>query len=271
MANESKRRLWITYARSDDAGGDFSYLVQELKKVDVEATYDRIELVVGRSIWEQIGDRILKGPIDGWAYLITPKSLESAGCREELDYALNRALETRGRDFPLIGLLHDVLPADLPAPLKVRLCVNLADPIWMEQVRAGLEGRPPIAPGAETSRFVWRKYENYRGTGLKAVEVRPRFGEIMSWTFLLPVDVAVKRWGHGPAEQGEIAGTHTDYEDGEGPDIRGIATKTYGAGDKLSASVSAYVLFSGAWPQFLALGLPADSTGRSYVEIYTPR
>ncbi len=269
MANEPTRRLWFTYAWSDDAEGDFSYLVQELKRVNVAATYDRIALVPGRSVWDQIGERITKDPLDGWAYLLTPRSLQSDRCREELDYALNRALDTRGRGFPLIGLLHDVQIDDLPPSLKVRLCVNLADPEWKNQVRAGLDGKAPAAPADKKLKFTFRQYENFRGTnGLKAIEARPRFGEITPWRFLVPIGTPIERCGHGAAGGGEISTIHSDYEDGPGLELRGVKTQMRGASDRLSASVSAYVTFRGPWPPFVALQLNTQEPGLFYVEIF---
>lgn len=105
MSNKPRPYIWIAYAWIDNEEGDFTYLVQELNRVGVEATYDKIAIIPGRRLWEQIGNQITNGPIDGWGYLITPNSLSSEPCREELEYALNRALEKKRNDFPLIGLL----------------------------------------------------------------------------------------------------------------------------------------------------------------------
>jgi hypothetical protein len=65
MTNNSERRIWITYAWVDNEEGDFRYLVQELKAVGVEAKYDRIEIIPGRDLWDQIGNQITESPIDG--------------------------------------------------------------------------------------------------------------------------------------------------------------------------------------------------------------
>ena len=64
-------RLWITYAWADNRGGDFSFIVQELAAAGVQATYDRVELVPGRRLWEQLGQKITAAPLAGWAYLVT--------------------------------------------------------------------------------------------------------------------------------------------------------------------------------------------------------
>ena len=84
-------QLWITYAWEDDTQGDLRYLVQELANVGVTAVYDKVALVPGQRLWDQIGEKISSGPFHGWAYLVTPKSLASQACKEELAYALDRA------------------------------------------------------------------------------------------------------------------------------------------------------------------------------------
>ena len=68
-------RLWITYAWLDNIEGDFDYLVQELEKAGIPALYDKIALIPGRRLWDQIADKISLEDLSGWAYLITPNSL----------------------------------------------------------------------------------------------------------------------------------------------------------------------------------------------------
>jgi hypothetical protein len=67
--SSSAPRIWITYAWADNAHGDFSYLVQELKTIGIEATYDKVAIIPGQRLWEQIASRITNDPIDGWGYL----------------------------------------------------------------------------------------------------------------------------------------------------------------------------------------------------------
>jgi hypothetical protein len=143
MSRRTIPRIWLTYAWKDDEEGDFTYLVQELRDYGVDATFDKIELIPGRDLWEQISAQITKGDLNGWGYLLTQYSVESKPCREELSYALSRALKTKDRQFPLIGLLHGVRIDNVPPALRVRLCISLTDPDWREQVKAGLEARPP--------------------------------------------------------------------------------------------------------------------------------
>ncbi len=199
--------LWITYAWIDNAEGDFDYLVQQLVAAGIPALYDRIALVPGRKLWEQLAEKISSEALAGWAYLITPHSLSSQACKEELAYALDRALEAKGEEFPLIGLLHQVSIRDVPLPLKVRLCVNLANPDWIEEVRSAIESRPPRRTIHLQSPIVTRVHRPYLGDdSATAIEFRPRFGEITYWRIAYPVaGPQPSRWGCGPANGGGIS------------------------------------------------------------------
>jgi hypothetical protein len=211
--SKRKPRMWITYAWIDDKAGDFSYLAQQLEAAGVEAKYDRITLIPGRRrLWEQIADQILKGDIDGWGYLVTRESILSEPCREELAYALDRAMKAKGDGFPIIGLIHGVPFEDVPAALRVRLCVPLSSPNWLEEVKAGLENRPPRIPSQPRRKYVWTIHGPYLGDpALTAIEVRPRFEELMRWRFVVPARVPVVQWGHGPAG-GRQALANTSHE-----------------------------------------------------------
>lgn len=257
----TKPRFWITYAWADNKSGDFSYLVQELKSVGVEAVYDRVTLIAGRDLWAQIGDQIVNGPLDGWGYLVTPNSLSSNACREELAYALSRALSAKGRNFPIVGLLSGVKFEDLPPPLRVRLCVSLANPNWKKEVKSGLQNRPPQVPEPSQSRFTWQIHQNYGGVLQSiAIEIRPRFEEVMYWRFVVPASGSIVQWGHGPANGGAIANLHTQVVEGT-INLNGINAKFFGAGDKLSPGISAYVVFSGILPAFVGFGLVSEPFG----------
>jgi hypothetical protein len=60
------KTLWITYAWADNDEGDFDYLVARLAATDVTAKYDKIELIPGQRLWEQIADQIMDDQLDGW-------------------------------------------------------------------------------------------------------------------------------------------------------------------------------------------------------------
>ena len=264
MTRPKPLMVWITYAWTDNSQGDFSFLVQELSSVGVEASYDKIALTPGKRLWDQIAERITKGPLDGWAYLLTPASLESEACREELAYALDRALRTKGAAFPLIGLLHGVRSDDVPPALRIRLCVSLADPNWKEQVKAGLERRAPILSVSLQSKYVWKVHKDYGGKSrVMAVEVRPRFGEVMYWRIAVPYPASITRWGYGPAGGGSISGMMTLALTGT-RNMRGATFSVVGAGDKLSPGISAYVVLNGM-PEFVAFGLASEPLGEADV------
>lgn len=254
--------LWITYAWKDDDEGDFSYLVQELHATEIEATYDKIALIPGRRLWEQIGDKIADSPLSGWAYLITANSLASEACREELAYALDRALRARGGDFPLIGLLHAVRIEDVPPALRVRLCISLASPDWKEELAAAVEGRPPQQEAIPQPKYVWNVHANYLAIpDHVAVEVRPRFGGLMYWRLVVPSSASVVQWGFGPAGGGAIAGIKTMSIEGGGLNLQGTPCSVFGSADTLSPSISAYVVFQGELPEIIGFGGAKEPAG----------
>lgn len=255
--------LYITYAWVDNEEGDFDYLVQELRKVGVPTLYDKIALIPGRRLWAQIADRISSDPLSGWASLITRNSLASPPCQEELSYALLRTLETKGKEFPLIGLLHSVSVRDIPSALKVRLCVNLADPDWTEQVRAAVTGTPPRRTLECQEQYVLKKHESYLGRpGHVAVEIRPRFGQVTSWRIAFPSNGPQPvEWGTGPANGGCIGLARFDAVEGDYHDTDRGPMKFVGASNILTASISAYVIFHRELPETLFFGVAEKGFG----------
>lgn len=251
MAN----RLWITYAWADNDEGDFDHLVNRLEAGRVPATYDKIALVPGQRLWEQIADQITDGNLAGWAYLITPRSIRSEACCEELAYALDRALRARGERFPLIGLLHGVSIEDVPAALRVRLCVDLSSPTWVEEVRAGLERRAPRRPPSETGDVRVAVHNPYQGDPrLYAVEFRPRFGELRYWRIAYPATLAPTHRATGPAGGGGVGAMLTEFIEGT-VELEGKQMKFFGAGSAITPGTAAYVVFLDENPDFLAFAV----------------
>jgi len=248
--------LWLTYAWSDNDEGDFDYLVQKLKSNGIPSIYDKISLIPGRKLWAQIANKIEKGPLSAWAYLITPNSLSSSACQEELVYALQRALDTKGEEFPLIGLLHNVSIRDVPLALRVRLCVNLANPDWIEEIRAGIEGVTPSRKTQTQLPYIIKIHDKYLNQVNKnAIEIRPRFGEIAYWRLAFPSDgPQPMRWGAGPSNGGGISSMRIGTITGEYNNIGGIPMKFIGAGSSLSPSTSAYAVFEGGLPKRFFFG-----------------
>ncbi len=247
--------LWLTYAWVDNEEGDFSFLVQQLRSVGVESRYDKVELIPGQRLWDQIADRITKGNFDAWAYLITPNSVNNRRCREELGYALLRALDDRGEGFPLIGIVHGISFEKVPPSLRIRLCINLESPTWKEEILAGVEGRPPEVTDKVVSEYVMYQYPSYQGNpDLKAIEVRPRFGQIMYWGF--GVSAGLKEpeaWGVGPANGGQISGAKFDVVTADGQ-IGGKPVKFYGCGSTISPNISAYIVYKEILPSQVWFG-----------------
>jgi hypothetical protein len=158
--------------------------------------------------------------------------------------------------------VHGVRIQDIPPALRIRLCVSLADPNWKEEVKAGLEGRPPVFPTEPQTNYVWKVHQNFRGTpGMTAVEIRPRFGELYYWRFVVPVSSIISRWGHGPSEGGSLSGVQREVVDGGSLEIGGVDCSWFGAGDRLSPSTSAYVIFNGPIPSFVGFGNASDPFG----------
>ncbi len=255
--------LWITYAWADNVEGDFDYLVQRLSAAGVRATYDRVALIPGQHLWTQLGARICSDALAGWAYLITPASLNSRPCQEELAYALQRAMDSKDETFPLIGLLHNVSIRDVPPTLRVRLCVNLANPDWIEEIRAAVEQRPPARQTTTQGDLIVRLHDAYLGNpGQKAIEVRPRFGELRFWRFAFPKSgVQPVNFGYGPANGGGVASTLTTAIRSELPEVNGIDMMLYGAGDAISASTSAYAIFTDEIPYSFIFGTAREGFG----------
>jgi hypothetical protein len=275
MANDGAAlRVWITYAWADNEEGNFEFLRQELADAGVEAAYDRVTLIPGVPIWKQIGERITEDPINGWAILVTPSSLASKPCMEELSYALQRALEEKGADFPLIGLVPKGVPfSELPPVLRVRLCLSLEDSNWPELLRAGLERRAPGKVPQRVSRYIWAAHDRYiAGEGRPprvAVEVRPRFGQIEYWRFLVPKGTQIAHCGHARSGGARLS-TMSHYimepngaNDGvfTHDDLKGVEFDWFGTGDPLSPTHSAYVVFESALPSFVGFAPATDLWG----------
>lgn len=244
-------RIWLTYAHADNKEGDFSYVVQQLEDAGVECVYDRAVIVPGHYIWRSIADEIDGGILDAWAILVTKASLNSQGCLEELEYAVNRAIKTKGQTFPLIGLLHNVSPSDLPASLQVRLCVSLQSETWREEVLTGLQqGKPFFDPQKETT-YVWKIHPNLGADkDILGVEIRPRFGSLTNWRILVPKEIEIYAWGHAAAGGSDPSTSRRDTVNGDTTIERGICN-IVGAGDYLTPSISAYVYFQPPYPEFV--------------------
>lgn len=244
-------KVWITYAWTDNRDGDFDYLVQELEKVGVTAYFDRTALVPGHRLWQQIGELITKGDYHGWAYLVTPASLASEPCKEELEYAVNRALREEER-FPIIGLIHGVSFNDLPASLRTRLCISLSSPDWTEQIKASLKNHAPARSSTNLSKYVIKRILN--GKTSTIYEISPRFGEIHYWCIAVPTTVQILNWGEGLADgTGAISSPRQGVMDGT-VTIHDISCSFRGSGTKLTPGTAAKIEIAGGTQDFIVFG-----------------
>ena len=136
--------IWITYSWEDNADSDVDFIAQELATEGLTPRLDRWALSAGRRLWDQIEHHIQDpNESDAWLIFATQNSLGSEACREELAYALDRALRQRTDAFPVIALFAGPVDAGLlPASLRTRLCVSTTDPAWRERIRAAAERRP---------------------------------------------------------------------------------------------------------------------------------
>jgi hypothetical protein len=171
--------IWITYAWSDNQSGDIDFIAQELQRAGVRVQLDRWTLKTGARLWEQI-DEFIQNPeeCDAWLLIATQASLGSQPCREEYAYALDRALATRGVEFPVMALFPTTVDKELiPAGLRSRLYVSLRDPDWKERIVSGAEGRSPAIHSATIYPYQITIY--YPSPEGVVIEVRPRAG---SWS-----------------------------------------------------------------------------------------
>lgn len=177
-------KLWLTYAWKDNETEQVDFVVQKLREFGLKVDFDRAHLIPGQRLWPQI-DRAISDPAvsDGWAIYATKNSLSSEPCQEELAYALDRALRTRGQTFPIIGIFPEPLDRSIiPSAIATRLWVSLRDPGWAAQVAAGARGeRPEVS--TNVAPYILSRYQD---GDREVMEVRPRSGRWYPFWALVP-------------------------------------------------------------------------------------
>jgi len=221
-----KKSIWLTYAWEDNVNGDVDYVAQELTRAGLNVKLDRWNLTAGKRLWEQI-ESFIQDPSksDAWLIYATQISLGREACKEEYAHALDRALHTRGVDFPVIALFPASVDRGLiPAGIKVRLFVSLADPDWKERIVATVEGRQPqiAKPQVEPFALKIHKFEKPGAIHRYVIEVRPRAGTWVPFfagillnekddvfpqmvngpSGLIPMAVMTLHLGEGPSDDG---------------------------------------------------------------------
>jgi hypothetical protein len=182
--------IWITYAWKDNENQDVDFVAQELKGAGLTVKLDRWNIGAGKRLWEQI-EGFIKNPSenDAWVLIATTNSLESEPCKEEFAYALDRALSTRGAQYPVIGLfLGPVDNSLIPLGIKTRLYVSVSDLDWKERIVAAAEGRAPSVSAPTVSPFYLKVHKNPPGHKPLAIEVRPRAGVWAPLVAAIPFD-----------------------------------------------------------------------------------
>jgi hypothetical protein len=206
--------------------------------------FDRRSLVPGQRLWTQIGGAITDPEAcDAWGIVLTANSFASQPCIEELSYALDRALDSKGSSFPVFALLHRVAARDLPPALRVRLCIPLEGSDWPKQVLAAVEKRAPGLAIEGLDQWVIKEHGVPDGI---ALEVRPRFDRITP--FAVAVDLAEKTSGNvlrcspGPANRVPDGHAAFNWIDSTTTLTDGTPAWVWG-GDNEASSTYSYYLF----------------------------
>lgn len=236
---------WLSYAWKDNESSDVDFTAQELIAAGLQIKLDRWNIQAGKRLWEQIEQYIQNPSLsDAWILYATQNSLGSEPCREEFAYALDRALKTRGSDFPVIGLFSGPVDMDLiPAAIRIRLFVSVTDPDWKERIVSTAERRSPAM-----SRNIVQPYQltlhlaSSASGGKLAIELRPRAG---TWApFFAAIPIAEK----SQIELGLSRGPRGSVPHGCVLHMSGDATSDDGrwhitfAGDECTPTQSYYVL-----------------------------
>jgi hypothetical protein len=201
------KSIWITYAWDDNKDGDVDFVAQELIRKGLDVKLDRWNLTAGKRLWEQIESHIQDpSKSDGWLLYATQNSLGSEACKEEFAYALDRALHTRGGEFPVIALFPAPVDRELiPASINIRLSVSITDPDWKERILASVEQRQPDITKPEIDPYDLTIH-NFSAEQ-HAIEVRPRAGTWAPFIAGIPInerDSVSPRLHHGASKRPPI-------------------------------------------------------------------
>lgn len=167
------KTLWLTYAWVDNEENDVDFAIQKLQSQGIDVRLDRTQIVAGQRLWPQIDKNIMSSDLDGFAIYATKQSLESEPCQEEIVYALDRVLRSKGADFPLIGIFPVPMARELiPSAIATRLYVSLKDETWATQINQALSGQPTKS-SFDTAPFFYKEHLTSSGY---VYEMRPRDG-----------------------------------------------------------------------------------------------
>lgn len=258
------KSVWITYNWDDNKNNDIDFIAQELSKSGLDVKLDRFNLSAGKRVWEQIASFIQDpSKSDAWLIYATLESISSEKCKEELAYALDRALDTRGNQFPIIALFPATVDRNIiPAAIKTRLYVNLKDPDWKERIVASIEDKQSnvLRPDIEPYVLIIHQLNGNYGENNYAIEVRPRAGTWSPFVIAVPSvekGVRLSNLRYGPANNVLHAGG-TLQNCGEGFTNDGKWNFVY-SGNEASPTQS-YYLFCKQLPPSILFGVYGSST-----------
>jgi len=123
--------------------------------------------------------------------------------------------------------------------------------------------QPVPSSESEDTEYNWRIHHPFEGVERRvAVEVAPWRGLLPRWRFVIPGDFdGIARWGIGPAGTGKIdTDVKRPAKDGPVRMINGPLVKWFGGHESLSTSQSAYLVFEGEAPHYVAFG-QAEAVG----------
>jgi|WetSurMetagenome_2_1015567.scaffolds.fasta_scaffold154091_2 hypothetical protein len=254
-------RLWINYPYISSEERDYSYLIPQLKKENIEADYNSFQLISDEHLWERIVPRLVSIGFDGWLYILTHQCLTRRSFADELTATIDKITMRLGPEFPMIGLMHGIGMQNVPAALRFRRCLSLGDPEWRRQLSEVLSHC--ISPGKgrtmqKETRYSWKIHSCYgNDPSMTAVEVRSMTERIQYWRFAVPKSTQTARWGQGPSGGSDISCIRFAEAKGTGIfEHRDIMW--FGAANTVSPTESAYAVFLGPLPDFICFG-PAKS------------
>jgi hypothetical protein len=248
------KTLWITYSWEDNKNGDVEFIAQELEKTGIRVMLDRWDIQAGKRLWEQI-DKFISNPneCNAWAIFATQNSLRSEPCREEVAYALDRALKARSQKFPLIGVFPSSVDMELiPSAIRTRLYVSLKDEEWIERVKSAIEDRSPniLKPNLEPYTVEISKTTDDRNV----IELRPRAGTWAPFICGIPLNEKDKLKPYilkGPKGNIPMGGMLSMTGEGESNDKKWWFMF---AGDEATPTIS-YFLFCDDLPTQIVFGV----------------
>jgi hypothetical protein len=257
-------RIWVSYPWTCSEDLDFRHIVARLSDSNIEATYDSLEIEPNTTLPARIMHRLANTVYDGWVCILTHHLLARRTASDDLIGAIDQILSRLGPDFPMIALLHNVAAHEVPAMLRVRPCLSLGDPDWRHRLLQRFQNREhpgERTPAREDTRFVWKIHSCFGGDpSLTAIEVSSRQECIQYWRFAIPRSTRNCRWGTGPAGGGDISPIKFSVTRGYGRHGNEDVA-WFGAANAVSATESAYVVFSGSPPEFIFFGPARTPTG----------